>query len=143
MRGRRYGTYNIFYTFVLLDWGKRCGEKLGDKRDVTFEYTLDGTLRTAEQNTQRGAFTSAINDLEYAVDLVVFETDQTRFSEATKVLDETCSDQGAEISITNTTWMYVSPDQNDELELPEDFIRSEKIERVHEFLHLSSLVGDN
>ena len=50
-----------------------------------------------------------INDLEYADDLVVFETDPARFAEVTKLLDETCTDWGAEISITKTKWMYVSP----------------------------------
>ena len=96
---------------LLIDWGKRCKERLGDKRGVTFEYTLDGSLRT-------GAFTSIINDLEYADDLVVFETDKNRFSEVTRILDETCRDWGAEISITKTKWMYVSSDSVDERELP-------------------------
>ena len=102
---------NTFYTFLLIDWGKRCKERLGDKRGVTFEYTLDGSLRT-------GAFTSIINDLEYADDLVVFETDKNRFSEVTRILDETCTAWGAEISITKTKWMYVSSDSVDERELP-------------------------
>ena len=63
--------WNIFYCFLLFDWSKRCKEKLGDKRGVHFEYTLDGTLRTAEQNAQRSAHTPTINDLEYADDLVI------------------------------------------------------------------------
>ena len=78
---------NTFYTFLLIDWGKRCKERLGDKRGVTFEYTLDGSLRT-------GAFTSIINDLEYADDLVVFDTDRNKFSEVTRILDEACIDWG-------------------------------------------------
>ena len=92
---------------LLIDWGKRCKERLGDKRGVTFEYTLDGSLRTAEQNAKRSAFTSIINDLEYADDLVVFENDKNRFSEVTGILDETCTGSGAEISTTKTKWMYV------------------------------------
>ena len=49
---------------------------------------------------------------------------------------------GAEISITKKKWMYVSSDSVDERELPEVFIREEKVERVHEFLYLGSIVGD-
>ena len=75
--------WNIFYTFSLLDWAKRCKEKLGDSGGIYFEYTLDGTLRTGENNAKRGADTSNINDLEYADDLVVFETDPARFAEIT------------------------------------------------------------
>ena len=80
---------HILILFCLFDWSKRCKEQLGDKnkRGVHFEYTLDGTLRTAEQNAQRSAHTSTINDLEYADDLVIFETDPTRFSEATRSLE--------------------------------------------------------
>ena len=136
---------HILILFCLFDWSKRCKERLGDKnkRGVHFEYTLDGTLRTAEQNAQRSAHTSTINDLEYADDLVVFETEPTRFSEATRILDETCIDWGAEIFTAKTKWIYVSPDQNDERELPKVFIRAEKVERVHEFLYLGSIVGDS
>ena len=66
-----------------VDWAKRCKEKLGDTGGVPFEYTLDGALRTGENNAKRGADTSNINDLEYADDLVVFETDPARFAEIT------------------------------------------------------------
>ena len=38
--------------------------------------------------------------------------------------------------------MYVSSDSVEEGELPEVFIREEKVERVHEFLYLGSIVGD-
>ena len=134
--------WNIFYTFLLLDWGKRCKERLGEG-GVTFEYTLDGQLRTAEQNAQRSAFTSTISDLEYADDLVVFETDPIRFSEAAKILDETCTDWGAEIHPSKTKWMYVSPDLNDDFDFPEVMIRAEKVEQVHEFVYLGNIVGDS
>ena len=135
--------WNIFYHFLLLDWAKRCKEKLGDEGGVSFEYTLDGALRTGEKNAKRSAYTSTIRDLEYADDLVVFETDPTRFAEITKLLDETCKDWGSEISIAKTKWMYVSPSLNDDRELPDLYIRTEKVERVHEFLYLGSLVGDS
>ena len=36
--------------------------------------------------------------------------------------------------------MYVSPTLNDDRELPDLFIRAEKVERVHDFLYLGSLV---
>ena len=65
--------WNIFCIFLLFDWAKRCKEKLGDSGGVSFEYTLDGALRTGENNAKRGAHTSNINDLEYADDLVVFD----------------------------------------------------------------------
>ena len=39
--------------------------------------------------------------------------------------------------------MYVSPTLNDDRELPDLFIRAEKVERVHEFVHLGNLVGDS
>ena len=65
--------WNIFYTFLLFDWAKRCKEKLGDSGGVSFEYTLDGALRGGEKNAKRSALTSTINDLEYADDLVVFD----------------------------------------------------------------------
>ena len=84
--------WNIFYTFLLLDWVKRYKEELGDSGGVSFEYSLDGALWTGENNAKRGADTSNINDLEYADDLVVFETDPARFAEITKILDETCKD---------------------------------------------------
>ena len=29
--------WNIFYTFLLLEWAKRCKEKLGDSGGVSFE----------------------------------------------------------------------------------------------------------
>ena len=132
--------WNIFYTFLLLDWAKRCKEELGGSGGVSFEYTLDDALRTGENNAKRGAHTSNINDLEYADDLVVFETDPARFAEVTKILDETCKEWGSEISITKTRWMYVSPTLNDDRELPDLFIRAEKVERVHDFLYLGSLV---
>ena len=64
-------------------------KKLGDSGGVSFEYILDGALRTGENNAKRGAHTSNINDLEYADDLVIFETDPTRFAEITKILDGT------------------------------------------------------
>ena len=73
----------------------------------------------------------------------VFETDPARFAEVTKILDETCKEWGSEISITKTRWMYVSPTLNDDRELPDLFIRAEKVERVHEFLYLGRLVGDS
>jgi len=135
--------WNIFYTFLLLHWAKRCKEKLGDSGAVSFEYTFDGALRTGENNAKRSAHTSNINDLEYADDLVVFETDPARFAEVTKILDETCKEWGSEISITKTRWMYVSPTLNDDRELPDLFIRAENVERVHDFLYLGSLVGDS
>ena len=81
-----------------------------------------------------------LNDLEYADDLVVFEADPARFAEVTTSLDETCKDWGSEISITKIKWMYVSPTLNDDRELPDLFIRAEKVERVHDFLYLGSLV---
>jgi len=56
----------------LLDWAKCCKEKLGDSGGVSFEYTLDGALRTGENNAKRGAHTSNIN-----------ETDPARFAEIT------------------------------------------------------------
>ena len=37
----------------------------------------------------------------------------------------------------------VSPNLNDDNELPELFIRQEVVERVHGFLYLGSLVGDS
>ena len=67
--------WNIFYTFLLLDWVKRYKEELGDSGGVSFEYSLDGALWTGENNAKRGSHTSNINDLEYEDDLVVFETD--------------------------------------------------------------------
>ena len=77
--GARYGaiegstSWIIFYAFLLFDWTKRCKEKLGDDgQSVDFEYTLDVALRIGEHKTQRNAFTSNINDLEYADDLIVF-----------------------------------------------------------------------
>ena len=39
--------------------------------------------------------------------------------------------------------MYVSPTLTDDRELPDLFIRAKKVERVHEFLYLGSLVGDS
>ena len=39
--------------------------------------------------------------------------------------------------------MYASPTLNDDRELPDLFIRAEKVERVHEFLYLGSLIGDS
>ena len=132
--------WNIFCIFLLFDWAKRCKEKLGDSGGVSFEYTLDGALRTGENNAKRGAHTSNINGLEYADDLVVFETDPARSAEVAKILDETRKYWGSEISLTKTKWMYVSPTLNDDCELPDLFIRAEKVERVHDFLYLGSLV---
>ena len=40
-------------------------------------------------------------------------------------------------------WRYVSPTLNVDRELPDLFIRAEKVERVHEFLYLGRLVGDS
>ena len=72
-------------------------KKLGDSGGVSFEYILDGALRTGENNAKRGAHASISNGLEYADDLVVFETDPARFAEVTKILDETCKDWGSEM----------------------------------------------
>jgi hypothetical protein len=129
--------WNIFYCFVLLDWQDRCGGG-----GVTFEYTLDGALRTGARNAQSAAHQTTIRDVEYADDLAFFETDWERFCEAARLLDETCADWGAEISQPKTKWMYITTDLGDHPK-PDLHIRGEVIERVHTFVYLGSVLGDS
>ena len=92
-----------------------------------------------EKTTQSGAHTSSISDLEYADDLVVFETGPARFAEITKFWMRRAK-IGDRRYPSQTKWMYVSPTLNDDREPPDLFIRAEKAERVHEFLYLGTLV---
>ena len=135
--------WNIFYCFLLLDWKRRCDESIGDERGVSFEYTLDGVLRSnTRHKLSSGTHRTVLEDIEYADDLVIFETSWTKFAEATRILDETCMAWGAEISTKKTKWVYITP----EVALhpaPDLFIRGEQIERVHEFIYLGSIVGDS
>ena len=63
---------------------------------------------------------------------------------AARLLEPSCRDNSAAFSAeSRCKWIYVSPDQNDEREPPEVFIRVETVERVHEFLYLGSIVGDS
>ena len=135
--------WNIFYCFLLLDWKRRCDESLGAERGVSFEYTLDGVLRSdTRNNLSSGTHRTIVEDIEYADDLVIFETNQIKFAEVTRILDETCIAWGAEISTKKTKWVYITPEA--ELHsMPDLFIRGEQIERVHEFIYLGSLVGDS
>ena len=71
----------------------------------------------------------------------IFETDWVKFAEVTRLLDETCIAWGAEIAMKKTKWMHITPN-NITHPLPDLFIRGEIIGRVHEFIHLGSLVGD-
>ena len=134
--------WNIFYCFLLFDWQRRCKERFGNEFGVVFEYTLDGTLRMNTKNASKAAHYKTIKEVEYADDLVIFETDWNKFKEATRILDETCMAWGAEISTKKTKWMYIDPEPRD-LPLPELFIKDEQIERVHEFIYLGSLIGDS
>ena len=100
--------WNIFYCFLLLDWKRRCDESLGTERGVSFEYTLDGVLRSdTRNNLSSGTHRTIVEDIEYADDLVIFETNQIKFAEVTRILDETCIAWGAEISTKKTKWVYM------------------------------------
>ena len=123
---------------------RRCGESIGKEHGVTFEYTLDGVLRSSTRNvTSAATHRTIIEDIEYADNNVIFffETDWVKFAEVTRLLDETCIAWGAEIAMKKTKWMHVTP-KNITHTLPDLFIRGEIIERVHEFIYLGSLVGD-
>ena len=137
--------WNIFYCFLILDWQSRCKARFGNASGVPFEYTLDGILRTAFENKQRSGHNTTITDVEYADDLVMFETDFARFEESARILDETCTDWGAEISTAKTKWIYVSPESEEhrQQQMPELYLRGVLIERVHEFNYLGSIVGDS
>ena len=52
--------WNIFYALLLLDWTKRCKEKLRNGGGVSCEYTLDEALRTGEDNAKRSSSTLMI-----------------------------------------------------------------------------------
>ena len=47
-----------------------------------------------------------VEDIEYADDLVIFETHRAKFAEATKILDGTCIAWGAEISLKNDVGIH-------------------------------------
>ena len=65
---------------------------------MTFEYTLDGSLRRGALNEASSAHLATIEDLEYADDLAIFEESWERFVESARLLNETCAAWGAEVS---------------------------------------------
>ena len=45
----------ICHSFFLFDWKRRCDESIGKEHGVTFEYTLDGVLRSSNRNVTSAA----------------------------------------------------------------------------------------